>query len=76
MVKATVSSTVIEGSNPSASAKEFILNLMNTMTEEDKTRIQDEETLRLRKIGCILVLAAGLIGTLCVLGLIHIITML
>lgn len=46
------------------------------MTEKDKKCIQDEETLRLRKTGCILVLAAGLIGTLCVLGLIHIITIL
>lgn len=46
------------------------------MTEKDKKRIQDEETLHLRKIGCAIVLAAGLIGTLCVLGLIYIITIL
>ena len=46
------------------------------MTEKDKKCIQDEETLRLRKIGCIIVLAAGLIGMLCILGLIHIFTIL
>lgn len=46
------------------------------MTEKDKKRLKDKKTLRLRKIGCILVLVAGIIGMLCILGLIHIITIL
>lgn len=44
------------------------------MDEKYKNQTEVQETMHLRKIGCAIVLAVGIIGTLSILGIIYIIT--
>lgn len=46
------------------------------MTEKERVRVETQETLRLRKIGCVIALAILLIIMLAIVGIIHIITIL
>lgn len=46
------------------------------MHEKYKNQTEVQETMYLRKIGCAIVLVAGIIGVLSIFGIIHIITIL
>lgn len=46
------------------------------MNEKYKNQTEVQETIRLHKIGCAIVLAAAIIGVLSIFGIIHIITIL